>query len=155
MAKLPLTGGCHCGALRYHVTTVPLGVYNCHCANCQRVGGGAFSTNVVVSPDGFVFVQGNPKEISWTSDAGTQRLGWFCQDCGCRIAHGQATGIPVITLRTGSLDDKSWINPVADFWTKSAQPWVKFPGDRPSYEQEPLDFEPLSEAFRAQGIVFQ
>jgi hypothetical protein len=151
MPILPLTGGCHCGALRYQVTAAPLGVYNCHCANCQRVGGGAFATNVVINPNAFEFIHGDPGEISWTSDAGNKRVGWFCRDCGTRIAHGLPRGQPVLTLRSGTLDDRSWVNPVADFWTTSAQPWVEFSGDRPSYESEPTDFQPLQDAFRAQG----
>jgi hypothetical protein len=151
MPTLPLTGGCHCGALRYQVTAPPVMVYSCHCTNCQRIGGGAFATNVVITPDTFEFVQGDPMEISWTSDAGNERLGWFCRDCGGRIANGQAAGLPVLTLRSGTLDDTSWVNPVADFWTKSAQPWVELPTSRPSFESEPADFQPLLDAFRTQG----
>jgi hypothetical protein len=97
----------------------------------------------------------DPIEISWTSDAGNERLGWFCRDCGGRIANGQAAGLPVLTLRSGTLDDKSWVNPVADFWTKSAQPWVEFSSGRPSFEYEPTDFQPLLEAFHAQGHFLQ
>ena len=151
MPTLPLTGGCHCGALRYQVTAVPLGVYNCHCTNCQRVGGGAFATNVVLIPNAVKFVHGNPREIRWTSDAGNERFGRFCADCGTRIVHGLPAGQPVLTLRSGTLDDRSWINPVADFWTASAQPWIDFSGLRPSFEYEPTDFQPLHEAFLAQG----
>ena len=44
MVKLPLVGGCQCGALRYEVSAAPVMVYNCHCTNCQKIGGGAFST---------------------------------------------------------------------------------------------------------------
>jgi hypothetical protein len=151
MPTLPLTGGCHCGALRYQVIAPPVMVYNCHCTNCQKVGGGAFATNLVIDPNTFGFVQGDPVEISWTSDAGNKRLGWFCGDCGGRIANGQPRGLPVITLRSGTLEDRSWVNPVADFWTKSAQPWVEFSRARPNFEYEPTDFQPLLEAFRAQG----
>ena len=42
MVKLPLVGGCQCGALRYEVSAAPVMVYNCHCTNCQKIGGGAF-----------------------------------------------------------------------------------------------------------------
>jgi hypothetical protein len=34
--KLPLTGGCQCGALRYEIRAEPLTLYVCHCTECQR-----------------------------------------------------------------------------------------------------------------------
>ena len=35
--KLPLTGGCLCGALRYEVSETPLAIYTCHCTDCQHL----------------------------------------------------------------------------------------------------------------------
>ena len=61
MVPLPLSGGCQCGALRYEIRQAPLMAYNCHCTNCQRIGGGAFSTPITVLEDAFVFTQGEPR----------------------------------------------------------------------------------------------
>ena len=41
MVALPLVGGCQCGGLRYAISQPPMMVYNCHCTNCQAIGGGA------------------------------------------------------------------------------------------------------------------
>ena len=49
MVQLPLAGGCMCGALRYEVSAPPLMIYNCHCTNCQKIGGTAFNTSVIVT----------------------------------------------------------------------------------------------------------
>lgn len=149
MVTLPLVGGCQCGALRYEIKQAPLMVYNCHCTNCQTIGGGAFSTPVTVIEASFAFTKGQPKTVEWTSDAGNLRYGWFCADCGTRIAHGQRPG-GVLSLRGGTLDDTSWIEPVGDIWTRSAQPWVVF-GDRLKIEQQPTDYAPFVERFRRQG----
>jgi hypothetical protein len=64
-----------CGALRYEVSVAPVMVYNCHCTNCQKIGGGAFSTPVTIVEAAFAFTQGKPAQIDWTSDAGTRRWG--------------------------------------------------------------------------------
>ena len=38
-----LTGGCQCGALRYHVAAGPAFASICHCRMCQRATGGPFA----------------------------------------------------------------------------------------------------------------
>lgn len=150
MVPLPLSGGCQCGALRYEIRQAPLMAYNCHCTNCQRIGGGAFSTPITVLEDAFVFTQGEPRTFEWTSDAGTRRYGWLCGACGCRIAHGGTPSIGVLSVRSGTLDDTSWVEPVGDIWTRSAQPWV-LTGDRIRVETQPADYGPFFERFRRQG----
>jgi hypothetical protein len=151
MPELPLTGGCQCGALRYEIRQAPLMVYNCHCTNCQRVGGGAFSTPVTVFEAGFAFSAGAPRVVEWAADSGTRRFGWFCGACGCRIAHGQVPTNGILSVRTGTLDDRSWVEPVGDIWARSAQPWVAIPPSRLSAERQPDDYAPFVAAFRAQG----
>lgn len=147
---LPLAGGCHCGGLRYEVAAPPLMIYNCHCANCQKIGGGAFAISATVPEAAFGFVAGTPKEIEWMSDAGNRRFGWFCGDCGSRIAHGQKPSIGFLSLRAGTLDDTGWVEPVGDIWTKSAQPWVTFAPGRLLAEGQPSDYAPYVAAFAAQ-----
>ena len=51
--KLPLTGGCLCGAIRYEVTQPPLKVYTCHCLDCQRITSSAFSIGVTIPGEAF------------------------------------------------------------------------------------------------------
>lgn len=149
--ELPLAGGCSCGALRYALSQPPMMVYNCHCTNCQKVSGGAFSTSVTIFEAGFAFTAGEPKVVEWTSDAGNTRYGVFCGDCGTRIANGQRPAGGFLSLRAGTLDDTSWVEPVGDIWVRSAQPWVVMPESRLRAEQQPGDYAPYIERFRAQG----
>jgi hypothetical protein len=151
MVSLPLVGGCHCGALRYSVTQAPLMIYNCHCTNCQKVSGGAFSTPATILEAAFSFTKGEPQTFEWTSDAGTTRFGYSCSRCGGRIANGQVPTNGILSLRTGTLDDPSWVEPVGDIWLRSAQPWVPIPPTRIQVEQQPEDYAPFVAAFRAQG----
>lgn len=151
MATLPLTGGCQCGALRYQVSAAPLMVYNCHCTNCQRIGGGAFSTPAAVLEASFSFVDGEPQTFEWTSDAGTMRFGWLCRNCGTRIAHGQRPTNGILSVRSGTFDDRSWVTPVGDIWMRSKQAWVTLTGDRLAFEQQPSDYSGLVAAFRDKG----
>jgi hypothetical protein len=40
--KLPFTGGCVCGAIRYECSAAPIMMFKCHCRDCQQVTGGGF-----------------------------------------------------------------------------------------------------------------
>lgn len=147
--SLPLLGGCHCGALRYELSAPPLMIYNCHCTNCQKITGSAFVVSATIPEAAFEFTRGEPHRIEWLSDAGNQRYGHFCGDCGSRIVHGQTPSSGFLSLRAGTLDDTSWVEPVGDIWTRSAQPWLKFDGL--VAEGQPTDYAPFVERFRAQG----
>jgi hypothetical protein len=106
---------------------------------------------VTVLEASFAFTKGEPRTFEWTSDSGNKRFGWFCGNCGSRIAHGQIPAAGVLSVRSGTLDDTSWIEPVGDIWTRSAQPWVDFSGARLETEQQPGDYAPFIERFRHQG----
>lgn len=151
MTTLPLTGGCQCGALRYEVKAAPVMVYNCHCTNCQKISGSAFNISVTVVEAGLVFVAGEPARIEWTSDAGSRRVGLYCGGCGSRIANGMSPSSGVLSLRGGTLDDTSWIEPVGDIWLRSKQPWLQIPEGRLKADRQPTDYAPFMAAFRAQG----
>lgn len=151
MVALPLTGGCMCGALHYEVSAPPIMVYNCHCTNCQKISGTAFNTSVTVTEASVQFTAGEPARVEWVSDKGTTRYGLFCGACGSRIVNGGKPSTGVFSLRAGTLDDTSWVQPVGDTFTRSAQPWVRFVEGGLRAETLPADFSPFVAAFRAQG----
>ena len=149
--SLPLEGGCQCGKLRYQVNQPPMMVYCCHCTNCQKISGSAFAISAAIFEASFEFSKGDARKTTWLSDAGNQRYGYICGDCGTRIAHGQEPSIGVLSLRAGTFDDTSWIEPVGHIWTGSAQGWVKFGADDILCDAQPTDYSPLVEKFKAQG----
>ncbi len=146
---LPIEGGCQCGALRYQIVAAPLMIYACHCTNCQRIAGSAFGLSVTLTEDSLVFTAGEPREVRWRSDAGNERYGTYCGDCGCRIAHGQKPSNGFLSLRAGTFDDASWVAPAAHTWTNSAQPWFKFGADDILWGEQPTDYGPIIEKFNA------
>jgi hypothetical protein len=56
----------------------------CHCTDCQKISGSAFSVNNVVSGEGFS-VTGNPKSYTKTADSGKKITSYFCGDCGSTL----------------------------------------------------------------------
>jgi hypothetical protein len=63
--KLPQTGGCLCGQIRYEITEEPKLVYTCHCTDCQHLTSSAFS------PDSaFRLITGEPRLTQSIADSG-------------------------------------------------------------------------------------
>ena len=147
---LPIEGGCACGALRYELSAPPVMIYNCHCRNCQKITGSAFTISATVFENALRFSRGEPKRTQWRADSGNERYGLCGGDGGTRIANAQSASPGVLSLRAGTFDDTSWVEPVGDIWTKSAQPWVRFVSDLHDAGQ-PADYAPYVERYRAQG----
>ncbi len=150
-ASLPLEGGCQCGKLRYEVSMPPLMIYCCHCTNCQKISGSAFVLSATILEPSFQFTAGDARKTEWISDAGNQRFGYFCGDCGTRIAHGQTPSIGVLSLRAGAFDDRSWVEPSGHIWTKSAQRWIKFDDADILCAEQPTDYTAFVERFKSKG----
>jgi hypothetical protein len=137
--KLPLTGGCQCGALRYEISKAPLLTYTCHCTECQRRTSSAFSVGMVV-PDSAFRLTGEPLLVQRIADSGRVGTLHFCRDCCvwvCGAPHPGRTGAIVRNVRGGTLDDTSWLRPTTHFWTRSKQPWVILPEGDQIFEAQP------------------
>jgi hypothetical protein len=145
---LPLTGGCPCGAARFEVTAMPLLVYACHCTECQRWSGSAFSMSMPVASKSFRIVRGEPKPWHRTGTSGVQSTYWFCGDCGGRVYGERDARLDIRAVRAGTLDDTSWLRPVAHVHMRSAQPWEQLAGDAECFEIMPKDFWALADKWQ-------
>jgi hypothetical protein len=148
LPEFPLTGGCACGAIRDELTRPPIALFACHCTDCQKMTGSAFSMGMPVFAKHLRLIKGEPK--TWLRRAASGRVipQRFCGDCGTRLFTEPAGDPPTFTLRPGTLDDTSWLRPAAAMWTKSAQPWISF-GNILAYDAQPAEFMPIVEAWRA------
>ncbi len=147
--KLPLTGGCQCGALRYEIRAEPLSVYVCHCTECQKQSASAFSMSVMVPRDSLVYSKGKPRRFERTADSGRVIASDMCETCGVRPVNHPLANDKVSILKPGTLDDTSWLHPVGHIWTRSAQPWVPIPADSVIDEGHPSDLSGLIAAWTA------
>jgi hypothetical protein len=141
--RLPQTGGCQCGRLRYEIDRAPFVVYACHCVDCQRTTSSAFSMAVVVPDQSFRMVGITPRLINRATDSGRISNRWVCPDCGSWICSGPRPGSSPAginrAVRAGTLDDTSWLRPTIHFYTRNKQPWVVLPADGHLFETQPPD----------------
>ncbi len=132
-----IEGGCNCGAVRYRLTSAPMAVAVCHCANCRRQSGSAFSVNVVVRGDA-MHVSGDL--TTWEdpdTETGQPVLRQFCATCGSPIRSLSVASPRVAIVKAGTADDPGQFAPAIHVWTSSALPWVEIPAGLPQFPRNP------------------
>ena len=105
-----LTGSCLCGQVQYTANTDPAIIAVCHCKNCQRQTGTAFSV-IVGIPKSALSIQGKLKRFSDTGDSGQTVDRNFCPECGSPIMSNVAVMPELTFIKAGTLDDTSWLDP--------------------------------------------
>ena len=138
---LPLNGGCQCGAVRYSITSAPVAYYWCHCTQCQRASGSAFGESLRVRRAD-VQVRGTLGHWARITDAGTTTEVTFCPVCATRIWHTRPNA-EFSHIRGGTLDDTSWLEPVAHIWARSRQPGVAVGPDALVFEKQPSGLDAI------------
>lgn len=130
-------GGCLCGTIRYAVNAEPQRIHNCHCDTCRKVTGSAFATNIFVAEDDIVITQGEPKSFSHTADSGNTVVKEFCANCGSQL-FGHGTGRPgVKNIKVGSIDDASFVQPIANLYVKRALPFTQIDPSLDCFDEMP------------------
>lgn len=146
LPQFPVEGGCQCGAVRYRLTASPLSVYNCHCKDCQRFSGAAWSMSMVVRDADFELLSGEVARYDRHADSGNVIAMNFCAHChGWVWNDPPAPGIKVV--RAGTLDDLDWAEPVGNIWTDSKAAWVKIDPSLVNFPKGAVDRTPLFEAW--------
>jgi hypothetical protein len=148
MPVFPCEGGCACGAVRYRLFEDPLELHVCHCTDCQTITGSAFVMSMTTHRRSIEIVRGERTLVSFKNPGGINRR---CAVCGCRIWSEPNTVPDIRTLRPGTLDDTSWLEPIAHIWTRSAQTWVEIPTDVLTYETQPDDHLDLVRAWKGRN----
>ena len=120
-----LDGHCLCGSITYTCDTDPIMTGICHCTDCQRSAGTAFSTIVGV-PLEELHISGDTLKTFDTmgEDRGVPAHRSFCSNCGSPIMSVLADAADVAWIKAGTLADASWLEPELEVWTDSAQPWA-------------------------------
>ena len=121
---ITMTGGCLCGHLRYSAAADPILTAVCHCNDCQRQTGTAFSVLVAV-PRSLLTVEGAWKTFEGRGASAKAAHRHFCPDCGSPI-FSEIDAMPnVAFIKAGTLDDRTWLRPKTEIWCETAQPWTE------------------------------
>ena len=88
--KVPFSGGCVCGAIRYECSAEPIMMFKCHCRDCQQIAGGAFVPGVLLPASAFRLIKGELRYHFTPSTAGGKHQRGFCAGGGSRITGGES-----------------------------------------------------------------
>jgi hypothetical protein len=130
--RIPIDGGCACGAVRYRLTSDPLFVHCCHCLNCQRQTGSAFVINVLIEADRVEVLEGEPQPVAVPRSGGKKQI-WRCPICQIAV-FSQYTRRQIRFVRAGTLDDPAAVEPDVHIFTRSKLPWVTLPESVPAFD---------------------
>lgn len=132
-----ITGGCHCGAIRYEADIDEETVFLCHCTDCQIMSGTAYRTVVRVPESDFRLTAGSLKVYVKTAESGRGRAMNFCADCGTHIyATSVDDGPKAFGLRVGTADQRADLRPSGQWWHRSALDWIGGVDDLPAHETQ-------------------
>jgi hypothetical protein len=130
--KLPWTGGCRCGEIRFEVTAPPLLSSACHCSGCQRMTASAFSLSLGIPDEGFALTAGEP--VIGGIHGATRH--YFCSRCMSWLFTRPEGMDDFVNVRASMLDEHSWFVPFVEFWTDEKLPWATTPATH-RYATEP------------------
>ena len=120
------TGGCQCGAVRYHATRLNDDAHICHCRMCQKAVGNAFISLVSVENDNLAWTRGAAAEFFSSKDTARG----FCDKCGTPLYMRDVNETKVY-LTIGSFDDPNRVPPKRQVGNESKLDWFAALHDLP------------------------
>ena len=122
---MKVTGGCHCGRVRYEARVDPDSTRICHCNACQRLTGTAYRVTVVARAGDVTMTGEAPARYVRHGDNGHARIQLFCDRCGSPIATtGEGDEACEWGLRWGSIDQRHALAPKWRIWADEAPPFA-------------------------------
>ena len=114
-------GRCMCGGVRYSFPGAPLLTAVCHCRQCQRQSGSAFSIVAAVPKQGFE-LSGETKIFMDTGDSGRPVERHFCPDCGSPIMSIIEPMPGMVLIKAGTIDTLAQLTPTVEVFCENALP---------------------------------
>lgn len=133
---MTLTGGCHCGAIRYELTGEPLhgGQALCHCSDCRLASGAPMVGWAMFPEDALAVTQGEAREYV-SSEHGRRE---FCATCGTGLFYRNQQNLPgLVDIQAATLDEPNAVPATAHIQTAERLDWMRNTQSLPEFERYP------------------
>jgi hypothetical protein len=111
------SGGCQCGAIRFHATELRDNPHVCYCRMCQKAMGNLFAALVGVRRHHLTWTRGEPAEFM-SSDLAARG---YCRDCGTPLYY-RAVGGEHLSMAIGAFDEPQTIPILYQFGIEGRHP---------------------------------
>ena len=129
-----ITGGCHCGAIRYQVEGDAIVHALCHCTDCRRHAG-APMVGWTMYPESAVKVSKGAPKVYRSSQHGRRH---FCPDCGTGLFYVNAEILPgLIDVQSGTYDDPEILPPQVHVQVAERLTWLERANELPMFQRYP------------------
>ncbi len=119
---------CACGQLVAVCAGEPVRVSVCHCLDCKRRTGSAFSNNARFAPDA-VRISGQAKEFTRIGDEGSRITYSFCPDCGVAVHYRIDVEPDLIAIPVGAFAVADFPPPQVSVYHDRKAGWVEITAD--------------------------
>ncbi|WP_372966542.1 GFA family protein [Marinobacter sp.] len=135
------TGRCLCGDIRFEYEGGLGPVSLCHCSQCRRAHGSAFSASAPVQKVRFRYISGEDKVTEYESRPGKYRA--FCSRCGSQL-YSRLDAIPgILRLRVGVINEPIMTKPARHIYVGSKAEWFDITDDLPQFEKTERTNDPF------------
>jgi hypothetical protein len=115
---------CACGKLEVASRGAPVRVSICHCLDCKRRTGSAFSYNATFSSQQ-VEVRGEFRTFTQVSEEGFWGRHHFCPQCSATIFYEIERRPGMITIPVGAFADPAFPEPSVSVYDERRHPWLE------------------------------
>lgn len=128
-----LTGGCHCGAVRYEMPAEVAHHALCHCVDCRR-SSGAPAVSWALAANDAIRITGQTSVYA-SSEHGRR---YFCSACGTSLFYTNDVIFPGMTdVQSATLDDPGALPLQAQIQTADRIDWMQDLHQLPAFDRYP------------------
>ena len=131
---MAITGGCHCGAIRYQLEGHPIVHALRHCSDCRRSAGAPMVGWTMYPGMALKVTKGTPK-IYKSSEHGRRHL---CPDCGTGLFYFNEQMLPgIVDIQSATYDEPDAVPPQAHIQVAERIGWMKTAHELPAFDRYP------------------
>lgn len=128
-----ITASCFCGQVELFCGH-PLGPGSyCHCTDCRKSTGSAFSVAIPFAANRFEVRRGRIGSFTSTAESGHVLTRNFCLDCGSPLFGTSPQHPGRVYVKAGVLDDQTCVQPTHQSWCQSRVGWSGIDPALPAY----------------------
>lgn len=124
-------GGCLCGSVRYTVSGPMREILVCHCNECRRWTGRAWTATAARIAD---LEMSETSDLRWLPSPLSEHRAerGFCGRCGGSL-FWRVPGWDRVSISAGTLDDPAGLAVAAHIWVEQGADWERPPDGLPAY----------------------